>query len=325
MLQRPIVYIDKEFLLKLYVSLSKTILEINNNHYITFLKELLFNKGKIYINISQDEITKILSNNSNNELEFLIKLISMSNDKLESINTDFNIINLLTDAFPDKLPTYVLANISSSEALNLNKKLGVIILSSDFDSKNNEYKYIQDSISQIEVNYIDTNTKNYYKTILNKIPKPSKIYIEDPFLYTTQDIYFISLLNELISFELIQKFTSVYLIYSSKNESEETEFINKIKKEIDNTLLKSTNSINFNFINNKTQIRMHDRNILTNTTWITCTNSFKNKYTTPTQWTVIPIGNFYIQYLNRINFILDIIKNNNLTDVITIKKYNEVN
>lgn len=320
MLQRPIVFIEKEFLLKLHVYFSKTLLEINNNHYITFLKELLFNKGKIYINISQDEITKILTNNSNNELEFLIKLISMSNDKLESINTDFNIINLLTVAFPDKLPTYVLANISSSEALNLNKKLGVIILSSDFDSKNDEYKYILDSISRIDVNFINVNIENYYKTILNKIPKPSKIYIEDPFLYTTQDFYFISLLNELISFELIHKFTSVYLIYSSKIESEETEFINKIKKVIDKSLLKSTTSINFNFINNKTPIRMHDRNILTNTSWITCTNSFKNKYTTPTQWTVIPIGNFYIQYLNRMNFIMDLIRSNDYTDVITINK-----
>lgn len=299
---KPVVLLDIKFFEKFSQVLAKSFLQINHHNYIMFLYTLLFKKAEVYANIDVEIIVECVQSKRFDLISLFLKEISQGNGRINSLSNDFDFVKIKTEILNDLNPNFILADISSLEAIEINNQTGIIVLPSEFDNLNFSMQSLVDSISSVSIELFEPfNSFNHYikKDLFDRLFKSKTIYIEDPFLNKVDINYLVNFIQYMFPTNYMCEIVKVYLVYKDANISSIIEFSDAFEKHFKLVSQKYKYKISISFINNKSDLRMHDRNILTNSFWISNTNSFHANNPSLSNMFVIPIGIYYDNYYAR--------------------------
>lgn len=313
--QRPIVYIDKNFLLKFFNKLNMNSFVFMNNELLFFLKRLIFDESKLYINLNNNDIEKciICGDNPENDLSFIISNISKSSNFLVPLTRTFDFTDVSNYINMQNIPIYILADIDYPKALQLNKNTGLIFISSDFDNYDKNYNNKVINCFKHRSYNLEKGQTVIYKDIFLDLFRSNKIYIEDKYFCNTKPDLVDEIINSLISTNFTNSnYFDIYLLYQEKSKIEFS-FIYNLKEYY--KIKKNPFNFKIHFYNVNYSDTMHERNILINSIWFHSSHSFMNKYNTPVTIMANPIVFYYPSYIKKYDFILSLIKKNNVTTV----------
>lgn len=309
--EQPIVYIESNFLSKFYAELARPYRDIAQKAYLNFINNLI-SRSTIYLDMTQEEYLNYLRplESSSSELDstdvLRMALKKISGDNKPGLGKPIrSIIENNQKVQIKNAPNYVLADISSAEAIRQNKVTGLAILSSEFNSIGSQLHEL--SIKKLESPF---NPSDHFNTL----PFAQWILIEDPYLHTQNDDFIKKFLKSLIKSENRQFPIQLAVVvqkpkYSdgSNSHSELMKFNNKVsvlKKML--ALLKGElplgSIIELIEFKPSGNVSIHDRYILSASYWITCGYGFREKYSASTYLLKAPVGIYHDILKDRLNF-----------------------
>lgn len=258
---------------------------------LVFLEELIFKKSAVYIDLKEEEIIDFISNtanidpNKNPDQEFFKKL--SLNNKVRSCKDFIDIFHQKKHSKFLELeikPNFLFLSESENHCKGIEEEFGIFCTSQTFPIN------IKNTFVQVEV--IQANIPIDVKSFISYLPKSNAIIIEDPYLFDNdrEGDFFSKLIDSLYpkKFQL-QNFFVTAIFDNSKG--------------INIKLIEAKIKLQFPKIIFETYLRsshnMHDRNIFSNSFWISCDYGFKPKYAKPTKWLFFPLGIYYSQFDTR--------------------------
>ena len=299
------VYVDIGFLSFFYNEMSKPLNTLAKKKELIFIDELL-RKSKVYLNIEEEILTnlridKIEPNGILNEdIQKLIQILF--NGRHHMFISCKKECDVLNKAIENGSQEYELTadfylfdgNLSDTKAIE--KNTGVQTINRDLDLHESYYRVLLKSIKAQK----PLDLKEYTSFLL----KSNALIIEDPYFFSNSEKFIKELILALIKSKDTEngRVNIIILIPDSSKISED----DKSKYEKFRFLVNQINIDNSNFllIEIKSHVghKMHDRHIFSNNFWITCSHSFKEKYNTNTEWIYKPIGVYFNEYIERIQF-----------------------
>jgi hypothetical protein len=309
---KPVVLLDIGFLAKFYSELTKVFLQIEHHDYVKFLQILLLEKAQVFANIDKDVIIECVLSKREDPVSLLIKAISIGNGQIISLRDDFDFIQIETKRLNKLKPNFILADISSTQAIDINNQTGIIALPSEFYNLNQCMQSLIHSISKVTIEFFDPYNSdiNHYikKDLFDRLFKAKTIYIEDPYLNTVDINYLVNFVQYMFPTNYRCNFLNIFMVFRNSNFNSISEFSQAFDKIFRPISVNFKFIISVTFVNNKSDLRMHDRNILTNSFWISNTNSFHSETSALSNMFVIPIGIYYDTYYKRFKSVKDMIE-----------------
>lgn len=309
--QQPVVFMEVGFLAALCREMAKPFDEIALPDNITFLKELIFKRSTVYVNLTPETIIQIAAADWRDDsalppeyktaFPYLKKLMADG----PFLRSWFPEVDTYKSADTEAIkrlgvkPNFLLLNDSPETCIDLQNKLGVICISGNF--KTEEYNI------RFGFEPIDRLTSYDVNGFAAKVSQGNCLVIEDPYFATNHCRFpdFVpKLLMALSGLELETiPFPVLLVVKNDPDKTAEfetlTNFANLINQELGD-------AIRVNVW--KTRQRMHDRHIYSNTYWISCEGGFQEKYNSPTKWNFHPLGLYYSGYQNRLQEISNWVK-----------------
>lgn len=160
---------------------------------------------------------------------------------------------------------------------------GIIIFGKDF-----KIKY--GSIFSLYVESFRKDVQKKMVDYLKKVQTSNSVIIQDPYILNESILFLQILINSLIDFKNIK--IKLIITFILKNGEGKASTIDKLKNIYDDIC-----HLEIIYSN-----QFHDRNIYTNTAWISSDYGFKDKYERSlTKWCIFPIGTFYDLYFEKLN------------------------
>jgi hypothetical protein len=256
---------------------------------LVFLDELIFERGRVSVDFDIAEFVlkspeEFLDKNERLLSLYLKKLITIN--KVDCCKKELEKF-LKGDFNPSEItPDFILLDFQSEDSEKLEKQLGIICIPSDFK--------ISEKIIRVYLEVIKGQEKVSLDNIFKGLPKCNTLIIEDPYIFENDNNAFIKeLISKVYNEEARFSNFPVTIIHkpiADKNSLEKvSELIKEIEHEFPKVVIELKNKV-FDF---------HDRNIYSNSFWITCDYGFKKKYNSATKWVSFPLGIYYSEYLKR--------------------------
>lgn len=306
-MSQPVVFISKDFFIHFCKTKDYPTNDIERKKILLFFEELIFYKATIYINIDDAEIINYekienISELSEDEKVFSINLKRIvRQNRARSCKKELAIFSNKKyteyDTLPVK-PNYILSSFHTDFCREIEKEFGVICISKELNFK--------ECSTRVAVEVIESNKPIDLLHFPKEYPVCNSLIIEDPYLFANdeQGSFLISLLKTLLSQHLKVQITVTLIFDNSafiKNKFQE----NKLRTIFGN-IKQNLGKVNIEQYYSK---QIHDRNIYSNTFWLSCDYGFKKKYNTATKWTIFPLAIYYPEYLTRKQESIKFIKN----------------
>lgn len=314
--QQPILFISKPFFITFTRKLEKSFISLTaeEQKLIPFLYELIFNKSTLYFDLEQTYINEIAQYSSSEIFNMKIEedeklfftyfnlLANRHGNILRSCRGDLQIIKSLeTKRFAELqiIPTFLLISEDYDYCRSIEAEWGIISVSKSLDT-------VGAALLDLIIKNVAASSSLNIEDFFSKLPNCYSVVIEDPYLSNNGD-YLADLINCILGKKLTNKPLKVTLItHPDGNEN----VIKKIRE-------KFNVKIELEHIKRK---NIHDRNIYSNSYWLTSDYGFMKKYSKPTKWVVYPLGVYYGQFYERLALTLKEIK-----DELKINNYLTVN
>ncbi len=323
-MSKPIVYIELGFLKAYLREIQRPLFEIKNPYEILFIKDLI-NKSTLFYSIPEKDIEMIL-----------LQTFSIDESYDEDVKKFIQTIYLSTSSFPysclnelflfkngdiselktSSRPNFLLLDANDYSAKKVHDLTGIISL-----PKPDKESY-SESILKVLVKQIDGNQKLQPMTLKKMFGETTPchtVLIEDPYLYSNFLNDKMSLITELIRTIINKRFTikPFHIIFilarpkakrDKKGEIVNQDDISEFEMFVDYLNISLQKQLEL-LSNKKIEIHlvfkepdtMHDRNIISNSFWITCGSGFSSYYKKNTEWTYKPVGTYFDQLVNRID------------------------
>jgi hypothetical protein len=298
--QSPIVFVSKKFILN-YLKLKQgnwTNYTIDEKKILIFLELLLESKSQIYIDLSENEIYHIRSIDHEtihtmeniSEKNFHLIMMKIFNNGM-SVNSCLHHLNDYLNGNLDSIknhdvkPNYIFVELSTAELEYRSKSYGLITLASNL-------KVIHRNIYELHIKTIDKDDSTTIKKIekyFDNIPNSSEIIIQDPYILKQSKEFIKKIVHLILDLNTLKLKPTVTII-ADKDQGDANKLC-ELQKEDGRFILE--------FIDSKL---FHDRNIYTNSTWISSDYGFMNRYGKgSTKWCGYPIGEYYDIYYKKLN------------------------
>ena len=332
MSDKPIVYMEVGFFMAFLKAIEKPFSQIVEKDKLLFIDKLL-KEAKVYIDLEEDEIKQIVLLEKkaalyDRDLVFGIKeRLSKSNSdivgscKKELAKLKGNVADEWRGIKPT--PFFLLLDCNKNAAVALQDRIGITCIPKDlkFDSSISSLKIKQVCLDENEM--VSINVYDY----INFLPQSFSLVVEDPYFYLNaikvikdnkfdfledllQRLYNINFRNKPLEVLIIVPDEEYWENRYKRNLLNIENFIksyDKLEKRIEFLNKEHKGRIHLEVHKNKSY-KMHDRNVLSNTFWISCSHSFQREYNTNTEWTYKPIGIYYPLFKKRVEFATRFIK-----------------
>lgn len=310
------IYIQKKFLVEYFNIQKKLVHDLIKNDMgrkFLFINELIKSVGKIYIDIDQAAIDKLIIkeiNKDTDEFEILFKELGKTLKIKQcpiNLSTPEQILNTGNKTIQ---PHYLLLDCDQNQAKNYQKTLGIICISTQL--------IMSKEIYSLDIKHILKNNPINLNSYTKNLNQSHSIIIEDPYIYTIDLKFLENIILSLYNNQFNNNPLHILLVGQNKNinnpkirPKEKEDFI-KFKKEllcfIDSFNDSYENKVIIELILIGSNIKLHDRHILSNSFWIVSGHSFKEVYDTNTEWQYRPIGTYFHQFKDRLSFVNSAIK-----------------
>jgi hypothetical protein len=301
--QQPITFVTKSFLISFFKKMGNNyqLIPFDQKKKMLFIEDLIFNRSTVYINMQDTKIAEYIISEQPSAAALLedderlfriyfkkmtsVNLIrSCENEWGDYINKDYERIK-----FHSVRPNFILSHADHSLSKELEAACGIISISKDLDLKFNNI--------DVSVKIIEKDKEYSPKEIFTEVSQCSDVVIEDPYLLKQSYDYLKVLLENIIGRSFMLK--PIHLTLVTKTGEGDMKSIPKLQADFGNSVI----------IEHYQSMGLHDRNIYSNTYWITSDYGFMKKYTrSSTKWTSFPIGNFFSEYHFRLSKSLGFLK-----------------
>jgi len=293
---QPSIFMTEGFFIRFCKMLAKPIdaLPIDKK-WLILLEELIFEKSTVYINISSEEIAKLLSLKHNKEeyskcdedMKILINyLFRLSNNRIRDCREAIQIFKSQQfDKYRlmQKKPDFLFLSDTSEYCKEISEKFGIFCISNDIhlDIRNTRV-----SLKVLDKEQINIKDFTY-------LLKSNSLIIEDPFILDNdrQGDFIDNLLS--IFYPLRYNNPKYYLTIIYTEDNKTNRLLMKETLERKYPLLQ----VDFVFAPKK---KLHDRNIYSNSFWLNCGFGFQKNYQKSTQWESYPLAIYYTEYTKRL-------------------------
>jgi len=294
---QPSIFMSVSFFVCFCKTLTKWENIIINKRWVFFLEELIFEKGTVYLNIPADEIKRLLELKHNKEAyllcdedtKLLVNYLSrLSNNKIRDCREAIQIFRNSEFAKYSNLsvkPDFVFLSETKSYCQEISEKFGIFCISNDIHLDVKNTMVTLTVLDKDEV--LNLNDFNF-------LPKSNSLLIEDPYIIDNDEKgeFIDSLLSIFYPSNLQIKNFYLTIVYSSQK---------GIKTDvIRNRLERKYKLLCIDFIEKKD---LHDRNIYSNSFWISCGFGFNKSYKKPTKWEIFPLAIYFSEYKKRLKAI----------------------
>ena len=303
-MSQPIVYLSKEFFINFCKVKDVPTDDIQKKRVILYFEELIFYKAKIYINIEDAEIIRYLRVQSPKELVgddeqiFLVNFKRILNqNRPRSCKDEIDIFKNKNYSGYNDLPVkphFILASYNKDFCRQVEKEFGVICVSKELS--------FQENCTRADIKIVEPGKPIDLPGIAKNVHFFNSIIIEDPYLFENdiQGIFLELLLKNILSKDLKVQII-VTLIADNSSVSNIDAIVERIVRNIGLNIIIEPYS--------RSSRNIHDRNIYTNSFWLSCDYGFRNQYKTTTKWTIFPLGIYFTEYLKRKNDSVKFIRN----------------
>ena len=289
---QPSIFMSEGFFVSFCKMFTKSDILPKDKKWLTFLDDLIFGAVDVYLNMPSEKIKKILEVelnreqylNSDEDTKLIAKYLARisNNNKIRDCREAIEVFRRMEFDKYDKLqkkPDFIFLSESTSYCEELSEKFGIFCISNDIhlDVKNTSVE--QEVIKRDE--QIDLNKFRF-------LPKCNSLVIEDPYIINNdaRGEFIDSLLELLYSKELKIKKYYLTIVYNSENAINTKIIEDRLKRRYEWLIL--------DFVQKRD---LHDRNIYSNTFWISCGLGFMKSYQHRTTWNVWPLGKYYSGYI----------------------------
>jgi hypothetical protein len=309
-MERLSIYLQINFLVTFFELLKKSMLHLEQAEEVLFVQKLIRKSGSIYVDLNSETISQLMNSTNNtkntysDDFIFYFKQIGSFVQILEcpvKLNDPQDLLLLKNKS---KLPHYLMLDCNLTRAVEYEKKLGIICIPKTLQIKKEVYSYTTKPIYKDKKIHLGSYTGN--------ISQSHSIIIEDPYVHIVSQGFLKELL--LSFYDVRFKNEPLHILILGQNhilinkhiKSEEKEkFINASKKLkqfiVDfNTEYGNKIIVELVLVENS---KLHDRHILANSFWIVSGHSFKEIYNTNTEWQFRPVGIYFQQFKERLDFI----------------------
>ena len=267
--------------------LNESISSFNDKHakHKVLIEKLIFKESKIYLNIDDSDIIKLLEDdglNPNSEYydtQVFIKLIAQNGFKIKSCKANLPYIyNLKYDYFDsiEEMPNFIFTKHLDENLCNeIRNTFGIICI--------RDIKQLNENILENQLITIDLGSPfNEYKKKLSFLPKSNSLVLIDNYILTNDEKYIFlrNLLKFLIDSDKLKVIVHLTIILDLKNQKINLQNIEDLIKKDFNR------GIQINIINQNVS---HARWIFTNSFALTSEWGFKERYNKLTHWVYCPI------------------------------------
>ncbi len=288
---QPSIYMSEGFFVSFCKMFSKSDILPKDKKWLTFLDDLIFGAVDVYLNMPSEKIKRILEVelkreqylNSDEDTKLIAKHLARisNNNKIRDCREAIEVFRSLEFEKYEKLqkkPDFIFLSESTSYCEELSEKFGIFCISNDIHLDVQNTSHQLKAISGGEA--VDLNEFRY-------LPKSNSIVIEDPYIVSSiERVNFIDSLLSIFYPNGIKIKFYLTIVYKSENG------INKdiIKK----NLKRKYSLLHVDFVQKSD---LHDRNIYSNSFWISCGNGFMKYYKNQTTWSVCPLAKYYSVYI----------------------------
>jgi hypothetical protein len=310
-MNQPVVYLSKEF----FTSFCKLLSERFDNMPVSkatlvYFETLLFERARVYINIEEQELAtitaltpediKAIENLDTRILYGYIQIIDSTN-KVKSCKKEIEIFRELKyDLFEtmDKKPNFLFLADDDTFCGKIREEFGVVCV-----SKNLKFR---ESDTRVKLEIVADRIKIKPDVFIGSYMASHSVIIEDPHLFDNdkKGVFLESLLRTLFG-ERLQVKGTLTVICAKKDDIDIDAILSRIGREL--------NILTENYVRSSTF--MHDRNIYSNSYWLSCDYGFKSHYTKPTKWIMFPLGLYFVEYQKRMKASIAFLKNENKLSV----------
>ena len=272
--------------------------------WLNYLEEIIFEKSTVYLNIPAVEITRLLRLRQNKEeyskcdeetkllINYLFKLshnrIRDCREAVEIFRTkQFGKYKLLT-----KKPDILFLSDTAEFCKEIAESFGIYCISNDVDL---DPRNTRVTVKVLNRERLDINEFCY-------LPKSNSLIIEDPFILDNDwDGDFIDIL---LSCFYPTKFNNpkfyLSIIYTEENTTNRLQLKQRLERKY------PLMQVDFVFA---PKYKLHDRNIYSNSFWISCGLGFQKHYKKVTQWDSYPLALYYTEYTKRLKACVNTMEN----------------
>lgn len=285
----PITYITKNFFINFCKNLLIPLKDITiQNSDLVFLEEIIFSKSKVYfdINVGEYLLTDkgVYKNYEDGIFCNYLKYLNSKN-KIEFSETLNNELESQNGILSDVQPLFLLLDKTNEECEKMANNYGVICISKEMK--------INQKVKRVCVDIVHRNININLDLILEGKPYCNSLIIEDPYLFKNDRDDFIC---ELIGYFYNENYNKDFPVTIIHNRIDDPQQVLRIKSKIQD-IEEIYPKIIIEFIQKN---GIHDRNIFSNTFWISCDYGFCRSYSnSATKWVMFPIGIYFEKYFDR--------------------------
>lgn len=302
-MRQPVVFMSKGFFIAFCKELSKPYDKITlSKKILIYIEDLIFYKATVFINIGETDIRNIYEMEAKdagdeNEQLFCVYLKKlMSQNKLKSCKNEIEVFREKNRGAEFLLlqhkPQFIFLSDHKDFCERVANEFGVICISKEME--------LHETNSRVEIRTIEARKNIDIDYCTNYLPKCNSLIIEDAYLLNQTREFIVDLIR---CFYLKRGAIGIFyltLILKNDKGKDLTALENKLKEQFPSIHIE---------IYIRAHGNMHDRNIYSNTFWLTCDYGFQEKYPDATKWSIFPIGNYFSQYHSRKESSVRFIKN----------------
>jgi len=304
---QPTIFMSVDFFVRFCKMLTNWNSTTIDKKWLILLEELIFEKGKVYLNIPAEDIKRLLQLNQNREeylkcdedkrllVNYLVKL-SLINSPIRDCREAIQIFRAQQfDKYNTmhKKPDFLFLSDTAEYCKELSEKFGIFCISNDIhlDARNTRpnLKVIDDG------ERIDLNHFSY-------LPKANSLIIEDPFILNNDKQG--DFIDILLTCFYPAKFNNpkfyLTIIYTEENKTN--------KQQLKQRLERKYPLMQVDFVS-APKLKLHDRNIYSNSFWLTCGFGFQKHYTKSTHWESYPLAIYYTEFTKRLKACVNTMEN----------------
>jgi hypothetical protein len=284
---RPIVYLSAEFFVSFCKHLRRPTEEVPDT--VPYLKNLIFQKAQVFINLSDEKILRITSllpediarieDEDEKILADKLKPL-LDNNLVKSCKQELEIFRANNYSAFNSLqikPHFVFLENCKEQCKKISKEFGIICISKELE--------LDPENTRVEIKTIESKTNIQLDSIMRNMRDSHGIIIVDPYLY--KEVVFLErFLAKLIKTGLKVNH-AITLICSDKDIKDKTSFEKSIQT------IRNNNGLNIDLFFTR---YIHDRVVFSNSFYLTCGYGFKDKYPDVTEWHIPAIGTYFDQY-----------------------------
>ena len=269
-------------------------LSIEEKKKLIFIEELIFSKSAIYLNLTESEIIEKLTPTDNDEsvaINIYLKKIASVN-KIRSCIKEWNNYtsgNLAQIKSHEIIPNFILCHADDKLCKQMEENYGIITISKELTIQHSHHKVQNMIIGETEI----SDPFSFFRGL----SRCHSVVIIEPFLLK-QDYDWIKQLVKGIIGENFKTGPITIMMITRSGEGNKYH-VTRLAEDFSGEVV----------FEHFERINLHDRNIFTNSYWVSSDYGFMKKYTKGgTKWTNYPLGLYYDDFYDRLSIGLSFLK-----------------